>query len=79
MKQFFDIFLIHISVVLAAYKWLLCYLLQQSSAELKRQTDRLGCRWKGACHAQVYYCRTLALAFIEVRGVEDTIMVLEGL
>ncbi|XP_032080521.1 peroxisomal acyl-coenzyme A oxidase 3 isoform X2 [Thamnophis elegans] len=53
------------SVSLSAYKWLVCYLLQESIQKLRRQEEG-GCTdFEAKNNSQVYYCRSLAIAFIE--------------
>uniref|UniRef100_A0A8C2U4X6 Acyl-coenzyme A oxidase n=1 Tax=Coturnix japonica TaxID=93934 RepID=A0A8C2U4X6_COTJA len=53
------------SVPLAAYKWLVCYLLRESDLKLRKQKQS-GCSdFEAKNNCQVYYCRSLAIAFIE--------------
>ncbi|XP_007432420.1 peroxisomal acyl-coenzyme A oxidase 3 isoform X1 [Python bivittatus] len=53
------------SVSLRAYKWLVCYLLQESTQKLRKQ-EECGCAdFEAKNNSQVYYCRSLAIAFIE--------------
>ncbi|RLW08871.1 hypothetical protein DV515_00002966 [Chloebia gouldiae] len=58
------------SVPLAAYKWLVCYLLRESYLKMnkEKQAGRSGFEAKNNC--QVYYCRSLALAFIEQTALQ---------
>ncbi|KAJ6668431.1 hypothetical protein lerEdw1_011913 [Lerista edwardsae] len=53
------------SVPLRAYKWLVCYLLRESLQKLRDQ-EQSGCTdFEAKNNSQVYYCRSLAIAFIE--------------
>ncbi|XP_054855423.1 peroxisomal acyl-coenzyme A oxidase 3 isoform X2 [Eublepharis macularius] len=53
------------SVSLTAYKWLVCYLLRESFQKLRDQ-EQSGCtEFEARNNSQVYYCRSLAIAFIE--------------
>lgn len=53
------------SVPLRAYKWLVCYLLRESIQKL-RDLEQSGCtEFEAKNNSQVYYCRSLAIAFIE--------------
>uniref|UniRef100_A0ACB8E6T6 Acyl-Coenzyme A oxidase n=2 Tax=Sphaerodactylus townsendi TaxID=933632 RepID=A0ACB8E6T6_9SAUR len=53
------------SVPLTAYKWLVCYLLQESFQKLRDQ-EQSGCtEFEAKNNSQVYYCHSLAIAFIE--------------
>lgn len=52
-------------VILDAYKFLVCYLMKESVNKLKRLLDSGQDPFKAKCQSQVYYCRTLSLAYIE--------------
>jgi len=52
-------------VILDAYKFLVCYLMKESVNKLKRLSDSGQDPFKAKCQSQVYYCRTLSLAYIE--------------
>ncbi|XP_015915555.2 peroxisomal acyl-coenzyme A oxidase 3 [Parasteatoda tepidariorum] len=60
-----DLDLLNPEVILNTYKWLVCYLLKQTSEklnnELKNNTDPFIAR----CNTQVYFCRSLSLAYVE--------------
>ncbi|XP_029311162.1 peroxisomal acyl-coenzyme A oxidase 3 [Cottoperca gobio] len=53
------------AVPLAAYKWLVCFLMIASQKRLEEQRT-LGCdEFEAHNNSQVYYCRSLAIAYIE--------------
>ncbi|CAN2388592.1 acyl-Coenzyme A oxidase 3 [Pristimantis euphronides] len=53
------------AVTLDAYKWLVCYLLRESHHKLQREKQRATNDFDARNNSQAYYCRSLALAFIE--------------
>lgn len=57
-----------ISVVLAAYKWLVCRLLVDSAERLRAQLASGADSFTARNNSQVYYARSLAIAYIEVRA-----------
>eukprot|EP00112_Aurelia_sp_Birch-Aquarium-sp1_P007737 Seg1845.7 transcript_id=Seg1845.7/GoldUCD/mRNA.D3Y31 product="Peroxisomal acyl-coenzyme A oxidase 3" protein_id=Seg1845.7/GoldUCD/D3Y31 len=56
--------------VLAAYDWLVCYLLQESDKKFKEQVAMGKDLFTAKNDSQVFYCRSLALAFIEHVAIE---------
>ena len=59
-------FFIIILVSLNAYKWLVVRLLVDSDARLKQNLKTGKDSFSARNDSQVYYCRSLAIAFIEV-------------
>ncbi|CAG5128415.1 unnamed protein product, partial [Candidula unifasciata] len=53
------------TVTLEAYKWLVCYLLVESNRRLTEQTQAGKDSFTARNDSQAYYCRSLALAYIE--------------
>ncbi|KAM4049421.1 peroxisomal acyl-coenzyme A oxidase 3 isoform 2-T3 [Anomaloglossus baeobatrachus] len=54
------------AVALEAYKWLVCYLLRESHHKLQQEKQRATSDFDARNNSQAYYCRSLALAFIEL-------------
>ncbi|KAK2900310.1 peroxisomal acyl-coenzyme A oxidase 3 isoform X1 [Channa argus] len=53
------------AVPLAAYKWLVCFLLEESHKRLEQQRIFAKDEFEARNNSQVYYCRSLAMAYIE--------------
>ncbi|CAG2201412.1 ACOX1 [Mytilus edulis] len=64
-------------VSLEAYRWLVVRLLVDSDARLKQQLDKGKDGFSARNDSQVYYCRTLAIAFIEMTVLERFYKVLQ--
>ncbi|GIX76895.1 peroxisomal acyl-coenzyme A oxidase 3 [Caerostris extrusa] len=50
--------------ILSSYKWLVCYLLKQSSEKLKNEL-KYNDPFTSRSRTQVYYCRSLSIAYVE--------------
>lgn len=58
------------AVPVAAYKWLVCFLLTESSKRLQQQRSVGKGVFEAQNDSQVYYCRSLALAYIELNCLQ---------
>ncbi|KAG8453452.1 hypothetical protein GDO86_000181 [Hymenochirus boettgeri] len=57
-------------VSLESYKWLVCYLLRESYVKLQHEKQSQNNDFYARNNSQVYYCRSLAMAFIELSVLE---------
>ncbi|XP_071110971.1 peroxisomal acyl-coenzyme A oxidase 3-like isoform X2 [Haliotis cracherodii] len=64
-------------VSLAAYQWLVCYLMKDSTARLKQQSAAGKDSFTARNDSQAYYCRSLALAYIELNVLDRFVKLLE--
>ena len=53
-------------VLLSSYEWLVCYLLKKSSDKYNEELKSSGDPFTAKCNSQVYFCRSLSLAYVEV-------------
>ncbi|XP_051784625.1 peroxisomal acyl-coenzyme A oxidase 3 isoform X2 [Erpetoichthys calabaricus] len=58
------------SVPLLAYKWLVCYLLQESYLKIQQEKQMGKSDFEAKNNSQVYYCHTLAIAYIELTALQ---------
>ncbi len=56
----------HLDAV-SAYEWLVCHLLHESGNKLREELSSGKDNFTARNDSQVYYCRTLSIAFIEVK------------
>lgn len=54
------------AALVRAYQWLVCYLLEESDRKVQEETAKGKSAFGTRNDSQVYYCRTLAIAFMEV-------------
>ncbi|XP_074555214.1 peroxisomal acyl-coenzyme A oxidase 3 [Halichoeres trimaculatus] len=58
------------SVCVSAYQWLVCFLLEESLGRLQQQRQVGLNDFEARNNSQVYYCRSLALAYIETNCLQ---------
>ncbi|XP_011384922.2 peroxisomal acyl-coenzyme A oxidase 3-like [Pteropus vampyrus] len=58
-----------VKVPLAAYEWLVCYLLRETHQKLSEEKRSGSSDFAARNNSQVYYSRSLALAFLELTVV----------
>ena len=54
------------TVAIAAYQWLIVYLLGESVTKVEAESRKGKGAFAARNNSQVYYCRSLAIAYIEV-------------
>ncbi|KAG8199728.1 hypothetical protein JTE90_000824 [Oedothorax gibbosus] len=52
-------------VILACYRWLVCYLMKQSYQRFEEEKSRTNDAFAAKCNSQVFYCKDLSVVFLE--------------